>query len=62
MQDIHPDDGLNEIEFYNFMSSFKPNEIVGELDEGVLDQLIQHSKKLAKLNVIYMPKTSEHNR
>ena len=56
MQDIHPDDGLNEIKFSNF------RENVGELDEGVLDQLIPISKKLTKLTVIYMGRTSEENR
>ena len=42
MQDIHPDDGLNEIKFIYFRN-------VGDLDEGVLDQLIPISKKLTKL-------------
>ena len=45
MQDIHPDHGLKEIKFNYF------NSEVGELDEGVLDQLVQHSKKLTKLTV-----------
>ena len=55
MQDIHPDDGLNEIKFSNF------RENVGELDEGVLDQLIPISKKLTKLTVNNMDKTSGKN-
>ena len=45
MQDIHPDDGLKEIKFYEFSTK------VGDLDEGVLDQLIPLSKKLTKLTV-----------
>ena len=44
IQDIHPDDGLNEVKFSNLNQ-------VGELDEGVLDQLIPLSKKLNKLTV-----------
>ena len=51
MQDIHPDDGLNEIEFNNFRE-------IEELDEGVLDQLIPLSKKLIKLSVRNMYDTS----
>ena len=34
MQDIHPDEGLKEIKFDFF------SDEVGELDEGVLDQLV----------------------
>ena len=45
MQDIHPDDGLSEIKFLGIKSQ------VGELDEGVLDRLIEFSKKLNKLTV-----------
>ena len=45
MQDIHPDDGLKEIKFNDFETC------VGDLDEGVLDQLIPLSKKLTKLIV-----------
>ena len=48
MQDIHHDDGLKEIKFSWI------HESVGELDEGVLDQLIPLSKKLTKLTVSYM--------
>ena len=44
MQDIHPDEGLNEIKFSHFRS-------VGELDEGVLNQLVPLSKRLTKLTV-----------
>ena len=55
MQNIHPNDGLNEIKFSDFSN-------VGDLDEGVLDQLIPISKKLTKLTVIYMGRTSEENR
>ena len=55
MQDIHPDDGLNEIEFSHF-------DLVGDLDEGVLDQLIPLSKKLTKLTLSLMDETSEANR
>ena len=51
MQDIHLDDGLNEIKFSSFFD-------VGELDEGVLDQLIPLSKKLTKLTVCEMGSTS----
>ena len=52
MQDIHPEDGLNEITFSCFWK-------VGELDEGVLDQLIPLSKRLTKLTVSDMCGTSE---
>ena len=45
MQDINPTDGLNEIKFCGFRGS------VGDLDEGVLDRLIEFSKKLNKLTV-----------
>ena len=53
MQDIHPADGLSEIKF----SGFKKQ--VGDLDEGVLDQLIKFSKKLTKLTVSNMYATSD---
>ena len=33
MQDVHPDEGLKEIEFSDFKNA-------GKLDEGVLDQLV----------------------
>ena len=33
MQDIHPDEGMKEIKLSNFNNA-------GELDEGVLDQLV----------------------
>ena len=55
IQDIHPEDGLNEIKFRDFKK-------VGELDEGVLDQLIPLSKRLTKLTVNKMWQTSEENR
>ena len=45
MQDIHPEDGLSEIKF----SSFELG--IGDLDEGVLDRLVEFSKKLKKLTV-----------
>ena len=45
MQDIHPDDGLKEIKFTGFY------DVCGDLDEGVLDQLIPLSKKLTKITV-----------
>ena len=56
MQDIHPDNGLNEIKFSNLYRK------VEELDEGVLDQLIPLSKKLTKLTVSRMYSTSAVNR
>ena len=34
MQDIHPDEGLKEIKFNRFLWK------AGELDKGVLDQLV----------------------
>ena len=52
MQDIHPTDGMNEIKFSDFSRG------VGDLDEGVLDQLIKFSKKLTKLTVNKMEYTS----
>ena len=55
MQDIHPDEGLSEIGFRCFGEA-------GDLDEGVLDQLIPLSKKLTKLTVNKMYKASETNR
>ena len=55
MQDIHPEDGLNEIIFSDFWK-------VGELDEGVLDQLIPLSKRLTKLTVNKIYKTSRENK
>jgi len=54
MQDIHPDNGLNEIKFRDF-------ERAGELDEGVLDRIVELSKKLTKLSVTQMDKTSFEN-
>ena len=45
MQDINPTDGLNDIKFSHLSMS------VGDLDEGVLDRLIEFSKKLNKLTV-----------
>ena len=33
IQNIHPDDGLSKIEFNDFHN-------IGELDEGILDQLV----------------------
>ena len=39
MQDIHPDDGLKEIKFSEFFGLVGYKK-VGELDEGVLDQLV----------------------
>ena len=56
MQDIHPDHGLKEIKFSDFYKK------VGELDEGVLDQLVPVSKRLTKLSVNDMCYTSEENR
>ena len=56
MQDIHPTDGLNEIKFINF------SKRVGDLDEGVLDRLIQFSKKLTKLTVSRMIGASVENK
>ena len=44
MQDIHPDNGLSEIKFRDF-------EGAGELDEGVLDRIVEFSKKLTKISV-----------
>ena len=48
MQDIHPENGLSEIKFSKFA------EDVGLLDEGVLDRLVEFSKKLTKLTVSWM--------
>ena len=55
MQDIHPDNGLDEIIFSNFLS-------VGKLDEGVLDRLHELSNKLTKLSIGNMSLTSGENR
>ena len=54
MQDIHPTDGLNKIEFHSFSKS------VGDLDEGVLDRLTEFSRKLTKLTVKHI--RSKENR
>ena len=52
MQDIHPENGLSEIKFNHF-------DAAGELDEGVLDRIVEFSKKLTKLTVNRMSETSE---
>ena len=56
MQDIHPENGLTEIKFSRFSKK------VGNLDEGVLDRLVEFSKKLKKLTVSDMKYTSGLNR
>ena len=50
---IHPDDGLSEIKFSNF------SEAVGNLDDCVLAQYVEVSKKLTKLTVSNMHRASE---
>ena len=61
MQDIHPDNGLSEIKFSHFIKEAEEKE-VGDLDEGVLDRLVEFSKKLTKLTVSYMKLASDYNR